>query len=133
MKTSTIVRFAKHYPLSCLSAVGIWVLCLVPYFPETPLDDVSMVDKWTHIVLYAVLCVIVWAEYLRRHRTPNYHRLLWGAVVAPAAMGGLIELAQAYLTFGHRSGEWLDFAADGVGVLVGAAIGMLLARCRAKA
>ena len=48
-------------------------------------------------------------------------------------MGGLIELAQAYLTFGHRSGEWLDFAADGVGVLVGAAIGMLLARCRAKA
>ena len=37
-------------------------------------------------------------------------------------MGGLIEIMQATLT-DCRSGEWLDFAADAVGVLFGAAVG----------
>jgi VanZ family protein len=40
-------------------------------------------------------------------------------------LGGLIELLQAYCTT-TRSGEWLDFFADSIGVLLGNAIGLLM-------
>ena len=47
--------------------------------------------------------------------------------MVPALMGGLIELVQAYCTGGRRSGEWMDWAADSIGVAIGAVIGILLA------
>ena len=47
-------------------------------------------------------------------------------------MGGVIELVQAYCTGGTRSGEWLDLAADSLGVLIGQPIGMLLVACHAR-
>lgn len=51
-------KILTSYPLSVLSVAVIWVLCLIP-IPETPLSDVSMIDKWTHFVLYGGLCTIV--------------------------------------------------------------------------
>lgn len=39
------------------------------------------------------------------------------AVVLPILMSGAIELAQAYLTT-CRSGDWWDFAANSLGVLL---------------
>ena len=85
--------------------------------------------------MYIGLCVVIWGEYFWRKgkEKPNWKRLFLFGFVAPALMGGLIELAQAYCTFGRRSGEWMDWAADVVGVVVGCAIGILLAVCRAKA
>ncbi len=53
-------------------------------------------------------------------------------LVAACAMGGLIELAQAYLTAGIRSGDWLDFAANSVGALLGAIIALPIARVIAR-
>jgi hypothetical protein len=40
-------------------------------------------------------------------------------------LGGLVELGQAYCTT-TRSGEWLDFWADSIGVLLGNLLGWLL-------
>jgi hypothetical protein len=100
--------------------------------PETPLSHLTLFDKWMHITMYAVLCVVVWAEYLRRHRELNKMRLFIGIFLAPLLMGGLIELAQATCTGGNRSGDWLDFAANSIGVVLGNLIGMLLVRYFAK-
>ena len=36
------------------------------------------------------------------------------------------ELLQEYCTFGHRNGDWLDFAANTMGVTLGALIGLLM-------
>lgn len=38
-------------------------------------------------------------------------------------MSGLVELAQAYLTGGTRSGDWRDFVANAIGVLLAVPIG----------
>ena len=54
------------------------------------------------------------------------------ALLLPIVMGGVIELVQAYCTGGTRSGEWLDLAADSLGVLIGQPIGMLLVACHAR-
>lgn len=116
------MHFIKEYPFSTLCVVLIWVLSLAPYFPETPLDNVAFIDKYTHFIMYGGTCAVIWWEQLRLHR-----RSPWLAMAAMTALGGLMELLQAYCTT-TRSGEWLDFWADSVGVLLGTAVGLLIRR-----
>ena len=51
--------------------------------------------------------------------------LLLGGVLCPIIMGGLIELAQAYLTT-CRSGDFFDFVCNSMGVLLGCLVGLIL-------
>jgi len=119
------LKIKFHYPLSVLCIALIGVLSLTPFFPETPLDDVAFIDKWTHMVMYGGTCSVIWWEYLRSHRRIDRLRLLLWAVAGMVMLGGLMELMQSYCTT-TRSGEWLDFWADSLGVLVGTAIGLLM-------
>ena len=126
-----MTEIIKTYPLSIAVAMAIWVLCLVP-IPETPLSSISLIDKWTHFVMYGVLTLVMLWERERKpikqtisekpvtpetHETPKAP--LWLLLLIPTVMGGLIELAQKYLTT-CRSGEWLDFVGDVIGVVIGA-------------
>ena len=121
----------KSYPLSVLSVVVIWVLCLIP-IPETPLSDISMIDKWTHFVLYGGLCAIVWAEYGRQHTRPLNKQAWIFTLLLPVIMGGLIEIVQATCTGGTRSGDIMDWVADNIGVVLGQLIGIPLALTLSK-
>lgn len=125
-------EYIKKYPFSLFLVVAIWIICLIP-IPETPLDDVPMIDKWTHFVMYGSLCSVIFAEYAYRHIKPNIKHLAIGGVLLPIIMGGLIELAQAYCTGGNRSGDWMDWIANSIGVMIGTAIGSLVVYLRAKA
>ena len=126
MKRRNKKNLIARYPLSAALIVAIWVMCLTPWIPETPLNDVSLIDKWTHLVMYGTLTAVIWWEYLRQHPQPESRRLLLLAFLAPVAMGGMVELAQAYCTAGHRSGEWLDFLANSLGVVLGTFLGLIL-------
>ena len=123
--------FFFFYPVSCFFIAVIWVLCFCTP-PKTPLDNVALMDKWTHIAMYAGTCLAIWIEYLRAHRRIGWRRLFTWAWLAPVLMSGLIEVLQATCTGGRRSGDWLDFAANAVGATLAAVIGILLARRRAK-
>ena len=125
-------NIVKRYPATSFLIVVIWVICLLPIPENVPLGDVPMMDKWTHFVMYGTLCTVMWWEYLRRHKTKNAGKLFLLAFLAPIIMSGIIELAQAYLTNGNRSGDWLDFVANSIGVVLGNVIGILLAAYRAK-
>ena len=54
------------YTLLC--AAGIWYLCLMRP-PSVKLDftNVPGFDKVVHVGMYAVLCGLLWFEYLRHH------------------------------------------------------------------
>ena len=123
---SKIVHFVSRYPLSILCVVLIWILSLMPFFPETPFDQVEFIDKWTHLVMYGGTCSVIWWEYLRNHQILDGEKLFFYARLCPALMSGLLELLQEYCTFGHRNGDWLDFAANTMGVTLGALIGLLM-------
>ena len=124
-----MIQFAKKYPLSCLCLALIFILSFTPFFPETPFDEVQFMDKWTHLVMYGGTTSVMWLEYLRNcrkeARKPNLQVLFWVAFVGMILLGGLVELGQAYCTT-TRSGEWLDFWADSIGVLLGNLLGWLL-------
>lgn len=121
-------HFVKNYPLSSLCIVLIWILSLTPFFPETPFNKVAFIDKWTHFVMYGGTCSVIWWEYLRRHRVLDYEKLFFYAWLCPVLMSGLLELLQEYCTAGHRNGDWLDFAANTIGVTIGALVGLLMNR-----
>ena len=131
-KIAYIMKSIKKYPVSLFLIAAIWTVCLIP-IPETPLNDVPMMDKWTHFVMFGVLSLCIISEYVYRHRKPKGWDVALVGMLLPFAMGGMIELAQAYCTGGNRSGDVRDWLADGIGVLIGAAIGSLLVYYRARA
>ena len=122
-----IRRVVRKYPFSVLCILLIWILSFVPFFPETPFNDVQFIDKWTHLIMYGGTCLVIWMEYLRKHSTVDKGKLFVWAWAAPIMMSGLIELLQEYCTNHTRSGEWLDFAANSCGVTLAAGVGILLA------
>lgn len=122
-----LLLYFRRYPITFLLAFAIVLLSLLP-IPDVRMPvEVPLVDKWTHMVMYGVLTLVIWLEYIRAHRQMRGLRLLSLAFLAPIAMGGALELMQAYLTT-CRSGEWLDFVANSIGAVVGAGCGLLASR-----
>lgn len=121
-----VLSHIKRYKCSLICIVLIWILCLMPV-PEVEIaEDVPFIDKWTHIVMYLGTCGVIWLEYLKAHPEGIcWRRLLCGAVFSPFLMSGLLELLQAYCTGGRRSGDWMDLAANTVGVVLAAISGYL--------
>lgn len=106
----------KHYKLSITITIAIILLSLLPLQHETPLDNVPFIDKWVHMTMYAALTLALWIDMRGyRQHLPWTHTL--AMFILPSAIGGLLELAQAYCTT-YRSGEWLDAAADTIGAAV---------------
>ncbi|MBR2184976.1 MAG: VanZ family protein [Prevotella sp.] len=104
-----MIQCLRRYPFSSTLLVAIWVVCLLPIPDIEPLHGFNLLDKWTHFVMYGVFSLAVCYEF---------RRISWHTVVLPIAMGGMIELAQAYLTT-CRSGEWADLLANSIGVVIG--------------
>lgn len=126
-----LLHLITRYPFSSLLIALIWYLCFFTP-PETKLEDVKNIDKWTHTAMYLFTCLVIWAEYLHKHTHVGWNRVILLAWAAPVIMSGVIEILQAHCTGGRRSGEWLDFAANTIGATIALAIGILWARCHAK-
>ena len=89
-----VSHFLRTYPVTLTLVIGIWTVCLIP-IPETPLSDVALMDKWTHIALYFVLTSCIYWEDLKSQRPLTSKRLFIIAFLTPLLMGGLIEVVQA--------------------------------------
>lgn len=122
-----LLLYFRRYPITFLLAFAIVLLSLLPVPDVRVTVEVPLMDKWAHMVMYGVLTLVIWLEYIRAHRQMRGRRLLLLAFLAPIAMGGVLELMQAYLTT-CRSGEWLDFVANSIGAVVGAGCGLLASR-----
>jgi len=116
-------RLIKSYPLTLLCLALIILLSLVIVMPETELNNVAFIDKWTHLVMYAGMCSVMWFEYLRHHDRLIFWKLFLYTWLGPIVLGGVIELIQPYV---HRSGEWLDLLADATGTTLAVGVGLLM-------
>lgn len=95
--------------------------------PKLEIEEISSIDKVAHICMYGGLCFILWIEYLRTHRAVDWKHMTLGGILLPIIMSGCIELMQAYCT-DNRSGDWLDFVANCIGVLLAALVGNYVLR-----
>ncbi len=120
------VHFVRQYAFSLICIAIIWILSLTPFFPETPLDNMAYIDKWTHLIMYGGTCSVIWWEFLHNHRHLDLEKLFFYAWFCPILMSGILELLQEYCTGGHRSGDWMDFAANTLGVTLAVPIGLLI-------
>lgn len=118
--------FLKRYALTLCCIFLIWYLCLFKP-PSISLGKVEGIDKVVHFLMYFGLCLVMWTEYMRCHHRLQFRRLALAAVVAPIAMSGVIELVQNYCTT-TRSGEWADFAANSLGVVLAAIVALTVLR-----
>ena len=98
-------RCLRRYPFSCFLIVAIVLLSLLP-IPEVKMaEDIPLADKWTHMVMYGVLTLVLWLETWRA-RLPLSARKVCLFFLLP--------------------GEWLDFVANTLGVCIGTAVGSLV-------
>lgn len=121
-----VIQYIRKYPFSVTCICLLWILSLLPFFPETPLDNVEFIDKWVHFIMYGGTCLVIWMEYIWKHRSPDYEKLFFWAWLMPVIMGGVLELLQAYCTT-TRNGDWLDFSANATGVTIAGILGLIAA------
>lgn len=111
------MKTIKEYILTTLVTVAIVVLSTIPIPENPPMGDVPLIDKWVHMVMYGGLVFVMWIDHVVR----NKRMFVWTAriimMLYAIALGGAMELVQAYLTT-CRSGDWIDFEADAVGALI---------------
>jgi VanZ family protein len=115
----------KKYPFSVICVCLVWILSLLPSFPETPLDNVAFIDKGVHFIMYGGTCLVIWLEYILKHKSPDYKKLFFWGWLALVLMGGVLEILQSYCTTTRR-GDWLDFAANTTGVTLGGIVGIVI-------
>lgn len=112
--------FILRYPFS------IAIILLVTFLsffkpPKTDMDDVPGIDKLVHTAMYFVMAGLLWLEFYmgqKKTNAPIWHAWI-GAFLCPLVYGGVVELLQQYCTE-YRGGEWLDFAANSLGVILAA-------------
>lgn len=121
-----MLYYLKKYPLTWLIVLTIIYLSFFKP-PQTDMEEIPGIDKIVHICMYGGLCFLLWIEYLRIHRTIDRFKMFIGGILMPIAMSGVIELMQSYCTE-HRGGDWLDFAANSLGVLLAALVGYYILR-----
>lgn len=104
-----------HYPISIIVIIIIGYLSFfTPPQPES-LTQIPNIDKLVHLCMYGGLTISLWFEYLRQKKTIHWASLFIECIVAPILLSGCIEILQATCTK-NRSGDWLDFAANCLGI-----------------
>ena len=120
-----MIGFLKKYWLSTLVVVIIFILCFMntTSLPAPPVHDF---DKFVHTLMFLGLSGVVFFENTSYLRYPiTTRRIFWSAFVFPIALGGLIEIMQAYLTT-TRSGDWFDFLFDVFAGIIGMGIALAI-------
>lgn len=107
----------KSYPFSSFILCVILFLSLMP-IPETKLNDVPFIDKWTHIAMYGGFSLVLWFECLRQDKHSCKNITTWCiSTFMPVILSGILELLQEYATT-CRSGDWWDLLANTLGVVL---------------
>ena len=109
------MRWFRGYWKTLVVCIGILYVSLVRD-PGISLPTFVGADKWVHALMYAILGGILCWESISMKMSG--WRLYLITIVLPMLYGGAIEVIQEQW-FAPRSGEWMDWGADCVGVIIG--------------
>lgn len=108
------LKIIDKYWRSILCSIIIMVLCFIPgdELPQ-PKFDIPCPDKFIHFCFYFVLSFTIQYEIKNIIKLKNYLIIFIYAMV----LGGFIELVQENVIV-ERSGDFFDFIADLLGVII---------------
>jgi VanZ family protein len=113
--------FLRYILPGILWAIIIMILLALPPndLPKSSFLNIPHLDKIVHFILFFVLALLLAGGFSKQVQFSffNTSPLLIAMLIA-IAYGGLTELLQGSLFVG-RTSEFLDFAADCVGALIG--------------
>lgn len=116
-----VIRFLEHKYLAFTITLIIFLLCTIP--SENLPKNENFNDKTAHFVVFAG-----WA-FCWQFAFKNYSKTL----ILGILYGIFIEFWQGSLPVSfHRSFDWYDALADGVGVIIGLAIYFIVQRIQLK-
>ena len=118
------MRLIRGYWKTIVICIGILYVSLVRD-PGISLPTLAGADKWIHGLMYAILGAVTWWDSMRIKMSG--WRLGLIAIMLPIVYGGAIEVIQEQW-FAPRSGEWMDWGADCIGVIMGATAIMISKR-----
>lgn len=124
-----MINYIRAYKLSFVAYILIFIASVMPIPDIKPLRDFNLLDKWVHFVMYGILSLCVWWDIYHVRRTNDFTpKDLRRTTFYPIAFGGLMELVQRFCTNGFRDGDWIDFIANTIGVVLGFIIGFYIVR-----
>lgn len=115
------LRYAPRWRIASLvfllAVLGAALSPAVWFWPDRVrlVSWMASFDKWAHMLTFIVLALWFAGQY----RPRSYWRIAIGLL----AFGVLIELCQR--TVSYRTADWVDVAADAVGIIVGLVIAIL--------
>ena len=115
-------RKALTYWRSLVITLLIAYGCLVRQ-PLHTFPPIEHGDKWSHYAAFMLLTLCILWDSHQATVTPWKKWTL--AILYPIAYGGISELLQSKY-FYPRIGEWADWLADCIGVLIASLIGLII-------
>ena len=113
-----MLRFFRLYGLSWVVGITIFYLCIARTLPVDHVPSFEGMDKFVHLLMYLGFAGALCFDHYRIGVPFTSKRMIVMAVVFPILYGGLIEILQENF-FPPRSGEWLDWLANSLGVVIG--------------
>jgi VanZ family protein len=100
----------------------VLVYCLIIFiqssFPATEhIPEFDFSDKLLHAAVYAVLGMLLYRAFNAMHKRPSTASLVVLSILITALYGASDEVHQYFVP--SRNAEFLDFAADAVGGMIG--------------
>ena len=123
----SLLRIIKSYWLTLLTLAFILFLTFFKFNNVQSTETVILGDKIVHLVMYFTLCAVFWYESFKLNINVNTLRMLFPAVIMPAAFSGVMEYAQSTMT-NYRTGDFDDFVFNVIGVLLAAVFSLLVTR-----
>jgi uncharacterized membrane protein len=121
-------EFLRYNKVTLVFSIILIALCAFPgnKMPSLDFMDLFSFDKMAHLFCFGLLCffaVTGLAKYLH-FSFMRKHALNW-AISYCLFLGAATEIAQAMLAI-HRTGDWIDFLADCIGICFGAGIYLII-------
>ncbi len=113
------MKFFRLFAKVIIVAVIILIFSLVKLDTTITGNQVlpKNTDKIVHATMYFVFCLVMLHSLFKIKINRNRVLFIFAiALVISVLFGGTIELIQKYL-LSHRSGDWLDFAANTTGII----------------
>ncbi len=119
-----MLLFLRYNKVSLIFSVIIIALCAFPgnKMPSLDFMDLFSFDKIAHMFCFGTLCVFASGGLVKYWHFSFLRKYALGwAITYCVILGGSTEVAQAFLAI-HRTGDWIDFFADCLGIALGALV-----------